>query len=144
MKLVKKITRDYGLGSPLGLFLLRAFAGFILLYGHGFEKIQTLFSGQEIQFLDPIGIGAKTSFFMAFFAEVIAAVLLIIGLFSRWAALVLIFNFLVILYFHISIANDGFQILELRYFYFFTYLSIFLLGPGRWSIDYLLFKNKEY
>lgn len=143
MKLVNYLTKDYGKGNDSGLLILRIIAGLVIFYGHGIEKMQMLFSGQEIQFLDPIGIGGTASFYLAFFAEVICALFLIVGLFTRWSALILSINFLVILYFHAFIARDGFQVLESRFLYMLVYVVIFLLGPGKLSIDYLLFRNKN-
>ncbi len=143
MKLVNYLTKDYGKGNDYGLLILRIVAGLVIFYGHGIEKIQMLFSGQEIQFLDPIGIGGTTSFYMAFFAEAICAILLIVGLFTRWSALILSINFLVILFFHGFVAKDGFQVLEARFLYMMGYVVIMLLGPGKISVDYLLFRNKN-
>ncbi|HOJ08185.1 MAG: DoxX family protein [Ignavibacteriota bacterium] len=143
MKIINYLTNNYGEGNDYGLLILRIVSGLVIFYGHGIEKIQMLFSGNEIQFLDPIGIGGTTSFFMAFFAEAICAILIIVGLFTRWSALVLSTNFLVILFYHIYVANDGFQVLESRFLYMLVYVVIMLLGPGRISIDYLIFKNKR-
>lgn len=143
MNLVQQFTYSYGKGNDFGLLLLRVVAGLLIFYGHGLEKLETILSGQPIQFLDPIGIGGTTSFYLAFFAEAICALLLIAGLFTRWAALVLSINFLVILYFHGMVAKDGFGVLETRFLYLMGYLTILLLGAGKLSADYLLFKNKS-
>lgn len=143
MKLVQYMTKDYGRGNDFGLFILRIVAALVLFYGHGMEKFSTITGGGEIQFLDPIGIGATTSFYMASFAEIICAVLLIIGLFSRWAAAVLTLNFIVINIFHAFIAKDGFPVLELRFLYLASFFALFLLGPGRISLDYLIFGSKK-
>ena len=48
--------------NDVGLLILRLTLGLVLLYGHGFGKLTVIFSGQEIQFMDPIGIGAHLSF----------------------------------------------------------------------------------
>jgi len=137
MKTLHFLANDYGKGNAYGLLILRFVAGMTILYGHGLEKLEMLFSGQPIQFLDPIGIGGTTSFYLAFFAEAICALLLIFGLWTRLAALILSINFLVILFFHAIIAKDGFPILETRFLYMMSYVSILLLGAGKISIDYL-------
>lgn len=128
-------------GSDIGLLLLRIVAGLVLLYGHGFGKLSVIFSGQEIKFMNPIGIGATPSFYLAAFAEGICAILLVIGLFSRFSSLILSINFLVIFIVHAFIAGDGFAILELRFLFLVSFISLTLLGPGRLSLDYLLFKK---
>lgn len=143
MKLLSYLTKECKTGNDIALLLLRVIAGLVLLYGHGFGKMAVIFGGQEIQFMDPIGLGASTSFYLAAFAEGICAILLILGLFSRFAALILSINFLVIFIFHAFIAGDNFQILELRFFYLVSFIALTLLGPGKISMDYLLFKPKS-
>ncbi len=137
------ISRDWPAGIDGGLLILRVVFGLVLLYGHGFEKMGTILSGKEIQFMDPIGLGAVPSFYMVAFAEGICAILLILGLFSRFAALVLSVNFLVVFIFHAFISGDGFDILELRFFYLFAFIALTLTGPGRYSLDHMLFRRQK-
>jgi len=140
MKFSSFLLTENRTSHDIGLLLLRIVAGLVLVYGHGFQKLAVIFTGQEIQFGDPLGIGMTSSFYLVAFAEGICALLLIFGLFSRVAALILTFNFLVILWVHLG---DEFKILELRFFYLASYMALFLLGPGRMSLDYLLFNPKK-
>lgn len=140
MKLSTFLVSENRSAHDYGLLLLRIVAGLVLLYGHGFQKLTILFTGQEIRFGDPLGMGTTTSFYLVAFAEGICALLLIFGLFTRVAAFILVLNFLVILWVHIP---DGFQVLELRFFYLASYLALALLGPGRISLDYLFFKSDK-
>ncbi|MCO5232975.1 MAG: DoxX family protein [Chitinophagales bacterium] len=128
--------------TDIGLLIFRWTLGLVLLYGHGFGKLSVVFSGQEIQFMDPIGIGANLSFYMATFAEGICAILLILGLFSRFASLVLTVNFIVIFIFHAFIVKDGFEVLELRYLYLLPFIALTFTGAGNLSLDHLFFKEK--
>lgn len=134
---------DWHTGRDLGLLLIRLVFGLVLLYGHGFEKISVILSGQEIQFMDPIGIGTQTSYYLAAFAEGVCAILLILGLFSRLAAFILSVNFVVIFIFHAFMAGDGFAVLELRFLYLFAFIALTFTGPGRFSLDWLLFRRKS-
>lgn len=136
------LLRNLKSGNDIGLLILRIVFGLVLIYGHGFDKITTVVRWDEIQFMDPIGIGATLSFYLAAFAEGLCAVLLIIGLFSRFAALILSINFLVIFIFHAFMVGDNFMILEPRFFYLFTFIALFFTGPGRFSLDYYLY-HKE-
>lgn len=142
MKIKNFLTKDSKNGNDAGLFLLRIVAGLVLLYGHGFEKLTVIFTGQEIKFMGPIGLGAVPSFYMAGFAEGICAIFLVLGLFSRFASLILSINFLVIFILHAFMLGDGFQILELRFFYLATFIALTLTGPGKFSLDYSWFKKK--
>lgn len=136
------LTRDWPVGHDAGLLIFRLVFGIILIYGHGFEKMFTIISGKEIQFMDPIGIGASTSYYLAAFAEAVCALLLILGLFSRFATIILTINFLVVFIFHAFIVGDGFAILELRFFYLFSFIALTFTGPGKYSLDYILFRRK--
>ena len=140
-KLTQCLLNESKTGKDMGLLVLRLAFGLVLIYGHGFEKLTTIFSGQEIQFMDPFGIGAKTSFYLAGFAEGICAIFLIIGLFGRIPALILTINFLAVFIFHAFIAADGFPVLELRFFNLWGFRALALTGPGKYSIDYLFLKR---
>lgn len=129
--------------KDVGLLILRLIFGLVLIYGHGFDKLSVIFGGHEIQFFDPIGIGARLSFYLAAFAEGICSVFLILGLFSRVAAFILSLNFIVIFCFHAFIAHDGFNVLELRFLYLFSFIALIFTGPGKFSLDYLLFTKKK-
>jgi putative oxidoreductase len=137
------LTKDWKYSKDIGLLILRLVFGLVLVYGHGSEKLSVIFSGQEIKFMDPIGIGTNLSFFLAAFAEGICSILLILGLFGRFAALILTINFIVIFSFHAFMVGDGFRILELRFLYLFTFIALIFTGPGKISLDYLLFNKKK-
>ena len=138
-----KLNNNSTVGKDIGLFILRVAFAFAIIYGHGFGKLSVIFGGQEIQFMDPIGIGAKLSFFLAAFAEGICAILLLVGLFSRIASLILAINFVVIFWFHAFVAKDGFNVLEPRLLYLFCFIALTFTGPGRLSLDQLLFSKRR-
>lgn len=137
------LTKDWKMSRDTGLLIFRLVFGIVLVFGHGFDKIFVILSGQEIQFMDPIGIGASTSYYMAAFAEGICGTLLILGLFSRIATLILAGNFVVILIFHAFMLGDDFAVLEMRYLYLFSFIALTFTGPGRFSLDYWLFERKN-
>lgn len=137
------VTTKWKSGKDIGLLILRLVFGLVLIYGHGFQKLSVILGGHEIQFMDPIGIGAKLSFYLAAFAEGICTIFLILGLFSRVAAFILALNFVVIFCFHAFIAGDGFTVLEPRLFYLFSFIALIFTGPGEISLDYLLFNKKN-
>ena len=129
-------------GNDIGLLILRLVFAIVLIYGHGFDKLSVIFSGQEIQFMAPIGIGRELSSYSASFAEGICSILLLLGLFTRLSALVLTMNFIVIFIFHAFMVGDGFVILEPRFFYLFAFIALGFTGAGKFSLDYLLFRKK--
>lgn len=133
------LTKDYKAGRDFGLLVIRVVVALVLLYGHGAEKLSVIFSGQPIQFMDPIGLGANFSFYLAAFAEGICTIFLILGLFSRFASIILTINFIVIIILHGLIIGDGFNVLELRFLYLAAFFATIFTGPGRVSLDTLFY-----
>ncbi len=77
--------------------------------------------------------------YLSYIGEVLAPVLLIVGLWSRLAAVVVMINMLsALVLMHMAqlgdLAKSGGWALELQAFYLFTALTIVLLGAGRLSV----------
>jgi len=113
------------------LFLRVAAAG--LLLTHGFPKLQKLFSGEEIQFLDPYGLGVTTSFVLITFAEFVCSILVILGLFTRLAVIPIIIGMATAVIF--AHANDPFGVKEKPLLFLVIFTFLLLIGPGRYSVD---------
>lgn len=113
--------------------LLRIVAPFLLIYNHGYGKVMAVVTGNFWPGFDPIGIGNEASLILAAFAEGICALLVILGLYTRGACIVLMINFAVAILFH-HIGME-FKTFELVLLYFFIFLTIFFTGPGKFSID---------
>jgi len=127
--------------NDIGLLILRLACGGMLLVGHGWGKLQG-YPGNVDTFADPIGLGNRMSMLGAIFAEVVCSALVIIGLGTRLAALVHVFMFLVAAF--IVHADDPFfmgggSAKEPALLYGTAFLSLVFLGPGRVSLDRLLF-----
>ncbi|WP_342686557.1 DoxX family protein [Aequorivita flava] len=121
------------------LLILRLTAGIFMLT-HGMGKFQTLFGSEPIQFLDPLGVGATASLALTVFAEVACSILLIFGMGTRLAALPLLITMGVATF--IIHSNDGFAKQELPLLYAVIYITIIVMGAGKYSIDYLLSRKK--
>ena len=121
--------------------ILRVVFGGSMVIGHGWRKFLMITDGDPIKFADPIGLGASTSLYLAVFAEVICAVLLVFGLFTRGVVVPLLITMLIALL--IVHGSDPFAKQEMSLLYASVYFTIFLLGPGRYSLDHLLFKSKR-
>ena len=104
----------------------------LLFYKHGYEKI---FGFQEMlqNFPDPIGIGKEPSFFFAFIADSICSILILLGLFTRVAAFLILINlFVAFLGFHNGMINDHGEAMML---YATNVLILIFTGPGMLSLD---------
>lgn len=112
------------------LFLRVAFGGMMLT--HGIPKFLNLVSG-DFSFVDPIGIGQPASLILAVLAEVVFPMLVIIGFKTRLASIPVILTMLVALFVHH--ANDAFGIKEKAILYLIGFITIALLGAGKYSVD---------
>jgi putative oxidoreductase len=126
--------------TTLDIFLLILRVGVsCLMLTHGMAKLGVALSGAEIQFGDPIGVGMKTSFYLAIFSEVICAVLLILGLCTRLVVIPLIVTMVVAAF--VVHPPDGFQKMELPILYLLNFVFLLFVGPGRFSIDNVISRS---
>lgn len=121
--------------ADIGLFLLRLCVGGFMLT-HGYPKLEKLLAGGEIQFLDFMGIGATASLALAVFAEVICSVLLVLGLGTRLASIALTITMGVAAF--IRHGEDPFAKKEQALLYLLIYLTLLVLGPGKYSLDSMI------
>lgn len=114
-----------------GLLFLRVGAG-LLMAVHGWGKLQMLLSG-NVQFADPIGIGEMPSLILAVFAELVCALLVVIGFKVRWASIPVAITMLVAAF--IVHGTDPWQKKELAVVYAVIFIALVLTGGGRYSVD---------
>ena len=122
--------------EDLGKLVLRLTLGVLLLF-HGTHKILT-------------GVGPIRDMitshhlpdFLAYFVylgEVVAPVLIVIGLLTRLGGVLVVINMIVaVLLVHtgmlLGTSEQGGYVLELQAFYLFSALAVALLGAGRFSV----------
>lgn len=133
-------TGKHNTSGSLALLILRLVSGGIMLARHGYGKIGKLLAGPPYEFRDPIGLGSDLSFILTFFAEVICAVLVIIGLGTRLAVVPLIITMAVVAF--IVHPPDGFFAMELPIMYLTMYIMLLLMGAGKFSLDRALETRK--
>lgn len=115
----------------IGLALLRIGPSLMMLT-HGFPKFQKLLAG-NFEFPNPIGIGAAPSLFLAVIGEFLAPILIIVGFKTKFAAIPAAITMLVAAL--IVHGEDPFGKKELALLYAIAFIAIFLLGPGKYSLD---------
>ena len=118
--------------SNIGLLVLRVGFGAQMAALHGMDKLRQ-FSERAGSYPDPLSIGHRNSLILTVVAELVCALLLVLGLASRMAALTLTFVMGVGLF--MQQANVPWHKKEMALLYFGAFLTIFLLGPGRLSLD---------
>lgn len=122
----------------LGLLLLRLSAGGFMLT-HGYPKLQRLVAG-EMRFGDPLGLGPEVSLVLAVFAEFFCAVLVMLGLGTRWATIPLIVTMAVAAF--IAHGADPFGRKELALLYLVSFVFLLLTGGGKFSLDYFVGRKR--
>ena len=126
------------------LLILRVIASVMMIINHGWNKI---LAGQEkwnrlgTALTDFIGIDFMSGFFgfMASFSESIGMVMVIFGIFTRPAAFLLLFTMFVASMNHLV---DG-KFPELAIMYLIVMLVLLISGPGKFSLDYKFFSQKN-
>ena len=127
----------------LALLVLRVWFGASLFLKHGMDRIFH-YSEMIARFPDPLHIGAQTSFAIALVSDSICSLLVIFGLMTRWSSLFIFGNILVAwaTIVHFQFFGKGVTPGETMVLYLDGFLTIFLVGPGRFSLD-SLFSSKR-
>jgi putative oxidoreductase len=137
MKITKLIRFDFlPYSTDFGLLVLRTWFGLTMLLVHGLDKVKN-FGGMVENFskggIPPVLAAA------AILAESVGAALVVIGFATRWAALSLIAT-MGVAFFHAHKAvldpmapppGSG----EMAFLYLAAFVTIFIAGAGRWSVD---------
>ena len=147
MKKIKSIllySYPNNLFESHSLLILRMFTGIMMIYKHGWSKIisgKERWNGLGTALTDFIGLDSMATFFgfMAAFSESIGMIMVVIGMFTRPAAFLLLFTMLIASINHIV---DG-KFPELAMIYFVIMLVISISGPGKFSLDYKCFSNND-
>jgi putative oxidoreductase len=129
---MKLISANYTAGAiNAGLLILRVGLG-VLMAPHGYDKVKN-FDTYSAQFINFLGLGSKVSLGLDIFAELVCAVLVIFGLFTRLACVPLIIAMLVAVF----MAHNGeiFGQGEHAMLFAVGFLTVFITGPGRYSAD---------
>jgi len=118
--------------SHLGLPIFRI-AVSLMMMTHGWAKLMKLTAGGEIKFYNFMGMGPELSLGLAVIGELFAPLLIIIGFKTRYAAFPAMFTMAIAAF--VVHGGDPLDEKELALFYFFSFLLIFLTGPGAYSLD---------
>ena len=136
LRLFQTGTREEYL-DILVLLLRISIAAFMIT--HGWPKLSKLMAGGEIQFGDPIGLGPALSLILTVFAEVVCSIFIGIGLGTRLVTLPLMFTMIVAAF--VAHGPDPFGRKETALLYFLIYLTLFVTGSRKYSLDHLITKK---
>ena len=143
--------------TSVGLLILRLGIGGYLLT-HGLGKLEMLMAGQFEQFGDPIGIGSQLSLILVTFAEFVCAILLMLGLATRLAAIPIVINMGVAAFTahgsdpwtsseaaraFMSGESESWASKQPALMFLIPAFALIFTGPGRFSLDEVIRRWRE-
>ena len=133
----KLTSTSYTTGAfNAGLLILRLGMGGLMMK-HGYQKLMH-FSEYKGQFMNFLGLGQSLSLSLTIFAEFFCALFVLIGLFTRLATIPVIIVMCVALFkaHNSDFLGEG----EMATLYLAGYLSLLFVGPGKISVDGMMWK----
>lgn len=133
-KLLSVAYRDWAFN--LAMLLLRVGAG-ALIIPYGYNKL-IHFSEKKSAFMNFMGIGSALSLSLVIFAEFFCGMFIVLGLFTRLAAIPLVIAMSVVVFkaTHADFFGKG----ENGTMFLVSFLTLLLCGPGKLSADGLINK----
>jgi putative oxidoreductase len=134
----KLLSTAYSDGAfNFALLVQRVASGLLLLIGHGLPKISN-FSELSGSFYDPFRIGHRNSLVLVILAELFCSMLLVLGLFTRIVAFIIVFNLSVAVFIYHQ--GQPLKNYELGAIYLVNIFTVMIIGPGRISVDGMMGK----
>lgn len=125
-----------GKGVSFLILCLRVFFG-ILFFTHGIDKMAN-FNELSLTFPDVLGFGSYMSLMVSIFCEFCCSLFLITGLMVRITVIPMIISMAVAFF---DVHDGMFPQGELALIYLIMFVILYITGPGRFSIDYLIDKK---
>ena len=122
-----------GKGVSFLILAVRVFFG-VLFFLHGVDKMMN-FNQLSLNYPSVFGLGSYMTLMLAVFCEFCCSLFLIAGLLERIILIPMIIS-MAVAYFdvHDAILPEG----ELALIYMVVFFILFMVGPGRFSLDYML------
>ena len=133
----KLFSANYSAGALNAAMLILRLSFGILMMMHGYDKL-THFSEYQGKFMNFMGIGVSASLALVVFAEFFCSIFLILGLFTRLAAIPLIIATCVMVFkaHNADVFGDG----QTAALYLTGYIVLLFVGPGKVSVDGMIGK----
>lgn len=113
-----------------GLLIFRVVVGGSMAT-HGYSKFLS-FGERGPSFIDPFGIGGPATLALVVFAELVCAIAVALGIFTRLASIPPLIAMLFA--FFVAHANDPFQKGELAFVYAGCFFLLMLTGSGKFAV----------
>ena len=131
-----------GVGVSFLILFVRIFFGALFLM-HGLDKMMN-FNQLSMTYPSIFGLGSYTTLMLAIFSEFACSIFLMVGMLTRIVLIPMVISMAVAFFdIHDGMMPEG----ELSLIYLIVFFVLFLTGPGRYSVDYLIdrkvMKDKE-
>ena len=119
-------------GRDVAALVLRVGFSLFMVLNHGWPKLLK-FPAKHLTFSDPLGVTPTVSMALAVFGELVCPLLILVGLLTRLASVPAAFTMFIaaVVVHKDDRLGDG----EHALLYAIAFAAIFLLGPGRFSLD---------
>ncbi len=122
-----------GKGVSLLILVIRVFFG-VLFFIHGLDKLIN-FNTMVQNYTSVLGFGSYMTLMVTIFTEFCCSLFLIAGLLQRILTIPMFLSMAVAFFgVHDAMLPEG----ELALIYFVVFLVLFIVGPGKYSMDYLI------
>lgn len=122
-----------GKKTSLLILVLRVFVGVMILL-HGLDKLMN-FEALSVSFPNVLGFGSYMSLMLVIFAEFCCSLFLIAGLLERLFVIPPMISMAVAFF---DVHDAEFPSGELSFIYLVLLFIMYFIGPGRYSLDYLI------
>lgn len=131
-----------GRGVSFMILFVRLFFGALFLM-HGLDKMMN-FNQLSVTYPSVFGLGSYTTLMLSIFCEFACSIFLMVGMLTRIILIPMVVSMAVAFFdIHDGMMPEG----ELSLIYLIVFFVLFVTGPGRYSVDYLIdrkvMKNKE-
>ena len=125
------------------ILFVRIFFGALFLM-HGLDKMMN-FNQLSVSFPNVFGLGSYMTLMLSIFSEFVCSIFLITGMLTRVVLIPMVISMAVAFFdIHDAMMPEG----ELALIYLIVFFVLFITGPGRYSVDYLIDvkvkKDKDY
>jgi putative oxidoreductase len=127
-------NNNFWTNADVGVLIVRIALGGIIFF-HGFHKI-THGVADQFQILANNGIPGQLIFF-AYVSQVLAPVLIVLGVFTRISALTIFITMITIFYvlpFPVGMDEHGALNIESQLYFLLLSVALFFTGPGRYTV----------
>ncbi len=131
---------NIGRRFDIGMLILRVIVGCLIVFGHGWGKLAN-YGTRLDTFADPLGFGSAVSLTLTVFAEFFCGIAIVLGLLTRLSVIPLIILMMTAAF--IVHADDPFGRQELPILYLLSFLTIFIMGAGKYSLDNFMLGGKK-